>query len=46
MFPTFLRQLDSDMRLQKTVGGGIGRHARLKIWFREECGFKSHPTDE
>lgn len=24
-------------------GGGIGRHARLRIWCRKVCGFESHP---
>ena len=24
-------------------GGEIGRRARLRIWFRKECGFESHP---
>ena len=24
-------------------GGGIGRRARLKLAFRKECGFDSHP---
>ena len=24
-------------------GGEIGRRARLRIWFRKECGFKSLP---
>lgn len=24
------------------INGGIGRHASLRSWFREKCGFKSH----
>lgn len=24
-------------------GGGIGRHARLRIWYRKVCGFDSLP---
>jgi hypothetical protein len=27
----------------KRSGGEIGRRARLRIWFRKECGFESHP---
>ena len=29
--------------LPRCPGGGIGRRARLKLAFRKECGFDSHP---
>ncbi len=28
---------------KESSGGEIGRRARLRIWFRKECGFESHP---
>ena len=30
------------IQIKKSSSGGIGRRARLKIVFREKCGFDSH----